>query len=185
LEPAATLASTAVTVPISTPGPTPTSTPQSAPTATLATTLVVVPEPMPGPVPSPVYVVRDAAGVVVDLAPQPVVAMHPETHALDLLHFLIRDSDFSAQIVTEKALKKYYLTVCRMDRVKPFPWLSVLRQLNRVLRGFYGPAFKKMKTYKNGYDRHGRLRKQRVYRIPTLEEAKQRSDPAQTATRVA
>jgi hypothetical protein len=42
-----------------------------------------------------------------------------------------------------------------------------------------------MKTYKNNYDRHGCPRKQRVYRIPTLEEAARSTDPAQTVTRVA
>jgi hypothetical protein len=132
----------------------------------LGSTLGLVPEPTPDPEPSTVYIVRDVAGVVVDLGRRPVAAPHPETHALDLLHFLIRDHEFVGQAATEKAIKKYYFTVCRSDGVRPFPWLSVLRHLNRVLRAIYGPAYRK--TYMNLPGHH--RRKRRVYRIPTLEE---------------
>ena len=116
--------------------------------------------------PAPVYVIRDA-GIVVDLARGPVSAAHPQTHAINLLQNLSRDEDFSGQPATEKALKKYYAVLCRSDSAKPFPWLSVVRHLNLILKMTHGAAYKK--TYKNVYE-GGRLRKRRVYAIPTLGE---------------
>jgi len=51
--------------------------------------------------------------------------------------------------------------------IKPFPWLSVVRHFNVLLKLIYGPAYEK--TYKRVYQ-GGRLRKRRVYRIPLLNE---------------
>jgi len=51
--------------------------------------------------------------------------------------------------------------------MRPFPWHSVLRHINRILKAIYGAAYRK--SYKSVYD-GGRLRKRRIYRIPLLEE---------------
>src|SRR5262245_4382732 len=40
----------------------------------------------------------------------------------------------------EKAIKKYYVAVSRSRRVKPFPWLSVVRHFNALLKLIYGPT---------------------------------------------
>ena len=82
---------------------------------------------------APIYVIRDA-GIVIDLAYDPVGAPHPARHAVDLLHHLMRDEDFAGQLAAEKAIKKYYVALCRTKGTKTFPWLSVARPLNRVLR---------------------------------------------------
>lgn len=72
------------------------------------------------------------SGIVVDLAPHPFVAPHPARHAWDLLHELVRDVS-AGHPVTEKAIRKYYIAICRAQGIKPFPWLSVLRHFNRLL----------------------------------------------------
>jgi len=69
---------------------------------------------------------------------------------------------------TEKPLRKFYIAFLRSRGVKPFPWTSVLRHVNGMLKAIYGPAYKK--TYKRVHE-GGRLRNRRVYRIPLLEEA--------------
>jgi hypothetical protein len=86
---------------------------------------------------------------------------------VDLLHHLMRDEDFAGQLAAEKAIKKYYVALCRTKGTKTFPWLSVARPLNRVLRLVYGPTYQK--TYKRIYE-GSRLRKRRVYRVPLLAE---------------
>jgi hypothetical protein len=64
--------------------------------------------------------------------------------------------------------------------VRPFPWLTMVRHLNRILRAIHGPAYKK--TYRILYVGSSRLKKnRRVYRIPTLKEAAQAKDQPQTA----
>jgi len=95
--------------------------------------------------------------------------MHPAKHALNLLHELMRDN-CTGQLATEKAIRKYYIAICNMQRIKPFSWLSVARHLNRLLRFVYGPAYKK--TYARVYE-GGHHRKRRVYRIPLLTEFEQ------------
>jgi hypothetical protein len=114
-------------------------------------------------------VIRDAR-TVVGLSSHPAVAPGPWTHAGDLLCFLVDEAAFAGEYVTEKVLRKYYLDVCRGDRVRPLPWLAVLRQLNVLLRQIYGSAYQK--SYRNVYE-GGRLRKRRVYRIPRVEEIEQ------------
>src|SRR5262249_51746684 len=74
---------------------------------------------------APLYVIREA-GVIVDLACEPPHAMDPAKHALILLHALMRD-DCAGEPATEKTLRKYYITICRAQGIKPFPWLSVVR----------------------------------------------------------
>ena len=141
---------------------TPQSTPRPTLQATLETTLVAVAQPTSEPEPAARYVVRDG-GIIVGLAHEPVTAPHAETHALDLLHFLIQDERFEGQTATVGVLKRYYLDACRADGVRPFKWIGVLRHLNRFLKALYGPAYKKSYGYARG-------RRRRVYRIPTLEE---------------
>jgi len=112
---------------LSTLGPTPQATPEMTPTSTPGSTLVLAPEPTPEPDPAAVYIVRDA-GIVVDLVRGAVPAIaHPEAHALNLLRCLMDDSDFAGQPATEKAIRKYYLSACRLEGMRPFPWHSVLR----------------------------------------------------------
>ena len=154
-EPPSTAVSAAVPAPLSTPSPTPGSTADSEPLAT-----------------APIYVIRDA-GIVIDLAYDPVGAPHPARHAVDLLHHLMRDEDFAGQLAAEKAIKKYYVALCRTKGTKTFPWLSVARPLNRVLRLVYGPTYQK--TYKRIYE-GSRLRKRRVYRVPLLAEFNQAAE---------
>jgi hypothetical protein len=86
------------------------------------------------------------------------------------LHDLMRDEDFAGELATEKAIRSYYTSACRMVGIKPFPWLSVVRHLNQLLRIVYGPAYKK--TYARAYE-GGRQRKRRIYRIPQLAEFEQ------------
>jgi len=43
--------------------------------------------------------------------------------------------------------------------MRPFPWHSVLRHINRILKAIYGAAYRK--SYKSVYD-GGRLRKRRI-----------------------
>jgi hypothetical protein len=115
------------------------------------------------------YVIRDAR-TVVGLSHHPALAPGPWTHASDLLYELINDDALAGEAVTEKVLRKYYLAACRGDRVRPLPWLAVLRQLNGLLRQIYGSAYQK--SYRNVYE-GGRLCKRRVYRIPRVEEIEQ------------
>jgi hypothetical protein len=114
---------------------------------------------------APLYFIRED-GVIVDLACEPLQATDPAKHALILSHKLMRDN-CAEEPATEKMLRTYYIAICRPQRLKPFPWLSVIRCFNRLLRFVYGPAYKK--TYKRVYE-GGRLRKRRVYRIPLLGE---------------
>jgi hypothetical protein len=109
--------------------------------------------------------------------------MDPAKHALIMLHKLMRDN-CAGEPATEKALRTYYIAICRPQRLKPFPWPSVIRCFNRLLRFVYGPAYKK--TYKRVYE-GGRLRKRRVYRIPLLNEfdAAARTLEAQDVAQVA
>jgi hypothetical protein len=78
----------------------------------------------------------------------------------------MRDDALAGQPATEKTLRKYYVAVSRSQGVKPFPWLSVVRHFDTLLKLICGPAHRK--TYKRVYE-GGRLRKRRVYRIPLLK----------------
>jgi hypothetical protein len=161
-EPEPTAASTALpTAPPTAPA---TASPTASPTAqpTAGSTSPPTAEPT-----APIYVIRDA-GVAVDLAGQDVEIEHPLKHAAELLRTLMRDEAFAGQPATEKPLRKLYTAICRSQGIKPFPWPSVLRHVNGMLKAVYGPAYKK--TYKRVYE-DGRLRNRRVYRIPLLEEA--------------
>ena len=66
----------------------------------------------------------------------------------------------------QKVLRKYYVAVGRSQGIKTFPWLSVVRCFNVILKLIYGPAYKM--THKRVYE-GGRLRK-RIDRIPLLKE---------------
>lgn len=58
-----------------------------------------------------------------------------------------------------------------------------MRRLNVLLKRIYGSAYQK--TYKNVYD-GGRLRKRRVYRVPTPEEVERAlADPEATVVELA
>jgi len=61
----------------------------------------------------------------------------------------MRDDALAGQPATEKA-RKYYIAVTRSQRFKPFPWISVVRPFNTLLKLIYGPACRK--TYKRVYD---------------------------------
>ena len=136
-------------------------------------TLAPVPTPEPTPAatrgPSPVsepslpiYVIRDAAGIAVDLSLQSVGPEHPRQHAAELLCALMHDDAISGGPALEKVIKKYYRTICP----NPLPWPSVLLHLNKILREAYGNA--PFKTYK--WVRSGRRRRRlRVYHIPRAE----------------
>ena len=50
------------------------------------------------------------------------------------------DDALAGQPGTEKAIKKYYGAVSRSRHVKPFPWLSVVRHFNALLKLIYGPT---------------------------------------------
>ena len=117
---------------------------------------------------SEVYIVRDH-GIVVGLSLQGGSAAHPGTDALDFLHRLAA-SALGGQLVTEAILREYYVATCRAERLKPFPWLAVLREFNRLLKQIYGPAYRK--TYGNVYE-GGKLRKRRIYLIPRAEQAQE------------
>jgi hypothetical protein len=119
-------------------------------------------------------VIRDAAGIAVDLSCESVDPEHPETHALGFLHFLVNDHALAGQEALEKVLKRLYTAVfCPRQGTRPLPWLSVLRHFNKLLKVIYGPT--PFKTYESVYKR-GRRRKLRAYRIPRLEEAAQRPE---------
>lgn len=155
--------------------PTPLATPSPTPASTLGSTLVLVPEPPAA------YIIRNNTGTVVDLSREGVSSPHPETHAWKLLGALIEE--IAGEPATERAIKKYYASVCRAESVRPFPWLAVVRQFNRLLREIYGPAYKK--TYANVYE-GGRPRKRRVYRVPLVEEVERALKLAEAdVTRVA
>jgi hypothetical protein len=171
--------------PVSTAPPTTLPTTGSTTLPTAGSTALPTAEPTSGSEPpewAPLYFIREA-GVIVDLACDPD-HMDPAKHALILLHKLMRD-DCAGEPATEKALRTYYIAICRKHRIKPFPWLSVIRHFNRLLRFVYGPAYKK--TYKRVYG-GGRLRQRRVYRIPLLSEfdaAARALEQAQDTSKVA
>jgi hypothetical protein len=137
---------------------------------------VSVPEPTAAseaPSTALLYVVREA-GIVVDLVCQPLESEHPTKHALDLLLELMRDDPLAGQPATEKALRKYYIAVSRSQRVKPFPWLGVVRSFNVIPQADLRSHLQK--TYRRVYE-GGRFRKRRVYRIPLLEEYEEAAGP--------
>src|SRR5262245_16390701 len=78
-------------------------TPEPTPAAT--------PEPTQPPLP-PIYVIRDAAGIAVDLSDQLVDPDHPAQHAAHLLRALMHDDAISGGWALEKVIKKYYRTIC-------------------------------------------------------------------------
>jgi hypothetical protein len=94
-----------------------------------------------------------------------------------LLQKLMLDN-CAGEPATEKMLRTYYIAICRKQRIRPFPWLSVLRHFNVLLKLIYGPAHKK--TYKRVYE-GGRLRQRRIYRIPLLAEFEAVQDVAKVA----
>ena len=73
-----------------------------------------------------------------------------------------------AVLAAAKPLQKFYTAICRSQGIDPFPWPSVLRHVNGILKAVYGPTYKK--TYKRVHERY-RFRNWRVYRVPLLEEA--------------
>ena len=155
--------------PVPAPGPTPAST--SAPTLGSTPTSAPAPTPVPqlSETPPPIYVIRDAAGIAVDLSHQCTDPEHPANHAAELLYALMHEDAISGGLALEKVVKKYYTTIFP----KPLPWPSVLLHLNRILREFYGTT--PFKTYK--WVNIGRRRRRlRVYHIPRAKGAAQTPD---------
>ena len=144
--------------PASTPAPTLGSTPTSAPAPT--------PVSEPSETPPPIYVIRDAAGIAVDLSHQCANPKHPANHAAELLYALMHDDAISGGPALEKVVKKYYRMMCS----NPLPWPSVLLHLNRILKEVYGTT--SFKTYK-WVNKGRRRRRLRVYHIPRAEGAAQ------------
>jgi hypothetical protein len=182
---ASTAPSTALvplSTPTSTPETTPVSTPLSAQERTPSSTQGSTLELAPGqPEPAEIHVLYDA-DTVVDVSRTPVRTMHPEMHAIKLLGQLIEDG-FAGQPATEKAIRKFYLTACRDNHLRPFPGLVVLRRFNVLLKRTYGQDYRK--TYRNVYE-GGRLRKRRVYRVPTAAEVERAfADPDATVVELA
>jgi hypothetical protein len=135
-----------------------------APVPTPEPTPAATPEPSPVSEPSlpPIYVIRDAAGIAVDLSLQSAGPEHPRQHAAELLRAMMHDDAISGGPALEKVIKKYYRTICP----NPLPWPSVLLHLNKILREAYGNT--PFKTYK--WVRSGRRRRRlRVYHIPRAE----------------
>jgi hypothetical protein len=104
-------------------------------------------------------VIRDAAGIAVDLSHQCTDPEHPAKHALELLHALMHEDAIAGGPVLEKVVKKYYRTICS----HPLPWPSVLLHLNKIFKEAYGTTpFKSYKWVHKGR----RRRRLRVYHIP-------------------
>jgi len=123
-------------------------------------------------------VIRDAAGIAVDLSHQCADPEDPAKHALELLHALMHEDSISGGPALEKVVKKYYRTIC----TNPLPWPSVRLHLNRILREFYGPI--PFKTYKWVY-KGRRRRRLRVYHIPRAMGAAQTTDQDEAVEAVA
>jgi len=134
----------------------PVPTPEPTPAATPEPTLVSEPS-LP-----PIYVIRDVAGIAVNLSHQSVDPDHPAQHAIELLRALMHDDAISGGPALEKVIKKYYKMICP----NPLPWPSVLLHLNKILRRAYGNT--PFKTYK-WVQRGRRRRRLRVYHIPRAE----------------
>jgi hypothetical protein len=121
---------------------------------------------MPVPEPPPIYVVRNAAGIAIDLSHQSADPDYPAWHAAELLRALMHDDAISGGLALEKVIKKYYRTICP----KPLPWPSVLLHLNRILKAAYGTT--PFKTYK-WVNKGRRRRRLRAYNIPRAKGATQ------------
>jgi hypothetical protein len=93
------------------------------------------------------------------------------------LHVLAHD-ECAGEPATEKTLRTAYIAICRKQGIKPFPWLSVVRHFNVLLKLIYGPNYRK--TYKRFYERW-RLRQRRIYRIPLPAEFEAAQDIARVA----
>jgi len=81
---------------------------------------------------------------------------------MELLRALMRDEAFAGQLATEKPLRKFYTAICRSQGIKPFPWPSVFRHVNGMLKAVYVRHTKNLQTRVCGLP----LRNRRVYRIP-------------------
>ena len=65
---------------------------------------------------------------------------HPLKHAAELVRALMRNEAFAGQPATEKPLRKFYIAFCRSRGVKPFPWTTVLRHVNGMLKAHLRPS---------------------------------------------
>jgi hypothetical protein len=132
--------------------------PLPAPTSTLEAT----PASAPSSTPQSIYVVRDAAGTIVDLSYCEKEPASPELHAQDFLYWLVNNEATAGGYVLEKVLKWLYATAfCRWENIKPMPWPGVLRKFTKLIGG--------PKTYKSVH-KGGRRRRLRAYRIPSPQD---------------